>query len=237
LEDTVGRRPAIEKATMLDLIKILSSPRIPSLDDGPVLEALPAVGFLTKLVKIYFSDLHAVFPVIHVPTWKVEKCPTPLLAAMACLGANYSIAEGSQEVAGLLAEITQRAIFWMGQTDTTAFRNTEYVAAMCFHHIYSLGLGNRRLFELAEASRSTMLACLRGMGVLSGDAELSCHNTVASQVRSLSPAELEGTWQTWRDTEAKLRIAWTVFEFDCTIATMTGKRGVFSLNELPSRLP
>ncbi|KEF59378.1 uncharacterized protein A1O9_04222 [Exophiala aquamarina CBS 119918] len=237
LEDTVARRPAIEKATVLDLIKILSSPHIPSLNDGPILEALPAVGFLTKLVKIYFDEFHAVFPVIHVPTWKLESCSTPLLAAMACLGANHSTAEGSQDVAALLAEITQRALFWTGQIDTKAFRSTEYIAAMCFHHLYSLGLGNRRLYELAEASRSTMLASLRGMGVLSDSVASEDKDTVSSQVKHLHIAELERAWQEWREKEAKLRVAWTVFEFDCTIATMTGKRGVFSLNELPPRLP
>lgn len=237
LEDTIGRRPAIEKATMLDLIKILSNPHIPSLNDGPVLEALPAVGFLTKLVKIYFAEFHAVFSVIHLPTWKIELCSTPLLAAMACLGANNSTAEGSQDVAALLAEITQRALFWIGQTDTMAFRSTEYIAAMCFHHLYSLGLGNRRLYELAEASRSTMLASLRGMGVLSDGIATEYTEAVSSQVKHLDAAGLEIAWQEWRDKEAKIRVAWTVFEFDCTIATMTGKRGVFSLNELPSRLP
>jgi len=113
LEDTVGHRPAIEKSTLKDLIKVLSAPQIPSFNDSPALETLPAVSFLTKLVKIYFAEFHPVLSVIHVPTWGIENCPTALLAAMASLGATYSTAEGSQEVAALLAEITQRALFWM----------------------------------------------------------------------------------------------------------------------------
>jgi len=113
LEDTVGHRPAIEKSTLKDLIKVLSAPQIPSFNDSPALEALPAVSFLTKLVKIYFAEFHPVLSVIHVPTWGIENCPTALLAAMASFGATYSTAEGSQEVAALLAEITQRALFWM----------------------------------------------------------------------------------------------------------------------------
>ena len=134
----------------------------------------------------------------------------------------------------LLAEITQRALFWMGQTDTTAFRSTEYIAAMSFHHLYSLGLGNRCLYELVEASRSTMLASLRGMGVLSDGVANADSDSGVSEVRQFDIAELELAWHEWRDKEAKNRVAWTIFEFDCTIATMTGKRGVFSLNELPS---
>lgn len=113
LEQTVGNRPAIEKTTLMDLIKILSAPQIPSLNDSPALEALPAVAFLSQFVKIFFAEFHSVQPIIHVPTWRIEKCPTALLAAMACIGATYSTAPCSEEVAALLAEITQRALFWM----------------------------------------------------------------------------------------------------------------------------
>lgn len=113
LEQTVGHLPAIQTSTVKDLIRVLSAPLIPSLNDSPALEALPAVAFLGQLVKIYFAEFHPALPIIHVPTWRIEKCPNALLAAMACIGATYSTADGSQEVAALLAEITQRTLFWM----------------------------------------------------------------------------------------------------------------------------
>ena len=74
---------------------------------------MPAVSFLGGFIKVYFAEFHPVLPVIHIPTWRIERCPTALLAAMACLGATYSTNDGSQEVSALLAEITQRALFWM----------------------------------------------------------------------------------------------------------------------------
>lgn len=48
---------------------------------------------------------------------------------------------------------------------------------------------------------------------------------------------LERAWNRWRDTELERRIAWSVFEFDCTLATLTSKRGAFSISELPIKLP
>lgn len=113
LEQTVGHPPPIKTSTVKDLIRVLSTPLIPSLNDSPALEALPAVAFLGQLVKTYFAEFHSALPIVHVPTWKIEKCPSSLLAAMACIGAVYSTADGSQEVASLLAEITQRSLFWM----------------------------------------------------------------------------------------------------------------------------
>lgn len=121
LEQTVGHLPAIQTSTVKDLIRVLSAPVIPSLNDSPALEALPAVAFLGQLVKTYFAEFHPALSIIHVPTWRIEKCPSALLAAMACIGATYSTAEGSQEIAALLAEITQRTLFWMVSLVMLAF--------------------------------------------------------------------------------------------------------------------
>ena len=112
MEQTVSHRQAIDKTLVFDLIKILSAPYIPSLNNSPALEALPAVAFLGQLVKTFFDEFQSVLPVIHLPSWRIEKCPTALLAAIACMGATYSKSEGSSEVAALLAEITQRILFW-----------------------------------------------------------------------------------------------------------------------------
>lgn len=116
LEQTVACRPSIQKSILGDLIKVLSGPQIPSLNDTPALEAMPAVAFLGEFTRVYFAEFHNFCPVIHTPTWRIEKCPTPLLAAMACIGATYSSAEGSSELSALFAEITQRALFWTVST-------------------------------------------------------------------------------------------------------------------------
>jgi hypothetical protein len=252
LEQTVGHRPVIDRTTLLDLIRIFGSPFIPVcppishsnailttqvLNDSPAPEALPAVNFLTKLVKVYYEEFHPVINVIHLPTWKIEECPTALLASMACLGATYSSADGSSDVAVLLAEITQRALFWAGQEDTTSWRDPAYITAMCLHHTYSLGSGNRRLYELADAARGVMVTSLRGIGVLADNSESSDSITDSAQLRQLNDAELEDAWSKWRSRELKKRVAWMVFEFDCTISTMTNKRGAFNISELPARLP
>lgn len=80
----------------MDLIKVFSCPQIPSFNDSPALEALPAVSFLGEFVKIYFAEFHPVAPIIHKPTWRIEKYQTALLAAMACIGSTYSTTEGSK---------------------------------------------------------------------------------------------------------------------------------------------
>lgn len=109
---------------------------------------------------------------------------------------------------------------------------------MCFHQIHSLGSGNRRLYELADASRGLLVTSLRGLGILSSDREAQNSNDSGfSDLKRYTAAELEQAWLRWRDKETEKRVAWAVFEFDCTLSTMTGKRGTFSIAELPAKLP
>jgi hypothetical protein len=140
-------------------------------------------------------------------------------------------------VAVLLAEITQRALFWAGQEDTTAWRDPAYITAMCLHHTYSLGSGNRRLYELADAARGVMVTSLRGVGVLADNGQAQDNTVNLSALQQLNDVDLTEAWAQWRLRELKKRIAWMVFEFDTTIATLTNKRGSFNICELPARLP
>jgi hypothetical protein len=76
------------------------------------------------------------------------------------------------------------------------------------------------------------------LGVLSSDIDKNDGNKIDyNSLKKLNPDDLEQTWNNWRDSELEKRIAWSVFEFDCTLSTLTGKRGTFSVSELPVKLP
>lgn len=106
------------------------------------------------------------------------------------------------------------------------------------HQIYALGSGNRRLYELADASRGLLVTGLRESGVLSSDAERSEASKIDFQgLKKMDAPILEQSWNLWRDIEIERRVAWSVFEFDCALSTLTSKRGAFSISELPTKLP
>jgi hypothetical protein len=44
-------------------------------------------------------------------------------------------------------------------------------------------------------------------------------------------------WLRWKDNEQEKRIAWSSFEYDCSLCTLTAKRGAVDLPELPHQLP
>ena len=44
-------------------------------------------------------------------------------------------------------------------------------------------------------------------------------------------------WLRWKDQEQEKRIAWSSFEYDCSLCTLTSRRGAVDLPELPHLLP
>lgn len=56
-------------------------------------------------------------------------------------------------------------------------------------------------------------------------------------LKKMDISTLERTWLRWSEKEMEKRLAWAVFEFDCTLSTLTSKRGAFNIAELPTRLP
>ena len=94
------------------------------------------------------------------------------------------------------------------------------------------------MYEIADASRGLLVTSLRGLGALAAEAEHKATDGLdLMNLKRLDAAALEATWLRWRDNEMEKRIAWSVFEYDCTMSTLTSKRGAFKIAELPARLP
>jgi hypothetical protein len=196
---------------------------------------LAAMQLLRNSLDLYFSEFHSVLPVIHVPTWHISNVPTVALAAMACIGAMYSDDQKGTQQAWSLSEMCMQMIAWLGRSDSTNFYHTHYLIACCLHQIYSLGSGNRRLYQNADCSRGMLIGCLRGMGLLKS--RISTDTTVDGAEISFNTGNLQKQWLCWRDSEQEKRLSWSSFEYDCSLCTLTSRRGAVDISELPSRLP
>jgi hypothetical protein len=54
---------------------------------------------------------------------------------------------------------------------------------------------------------------------------------------AISHDNVTAEWLRWKDQEQEKRIAWSSFEYDCSLCTLTAKRGAVDLPELPHLLP
>ncbi|OCT53940.1 hypothetical protein CLCR_09525 [Cladophialophora carrionii] len=217
------------------LIQLMSSPYLPEMDLSLDVSMMSALDLLKNSLELYFSEFHAVLPLVHIPTFQLTKVPTVTLAAMACIGAMYSDDQQGTEQSWSLSEICIQMIAYLGNGDSTNFYNSPYLIANCLHQIYSLGSGNRRLYQNADCSRGILIGCLRGMGLL--QPRVSTELEREDLKNTISNENVAVEWLRWKDQEQEKRIAWSSFEYDCSLCTLTAKRGAVDLPELPHLLP
>lgn len=84
-----------------------------------------------------------------------------------------------------------------------------------------------------------LMGSLRGLGLLRP--RLGLQHEPAGDAYAAEAgddaAALHATWTAWVAGERDVRIAWASFEYDCSLCTLTNRRGAVDLGELPSTLP
>lgn len=241
------------------LINLFLKPRIPDLDETlQDCTILPAVHLVHRSIVCFFSDFDSILPMIHRPSWSLSCCPTVLIASMACMGAMFLNDENAMDRSRTLSKISARMIFWLvslpprphvairtkpynympqGDSDSNKYHDITYLIACCLHQIYSLGSGSWQMYQDADRSRGVLVGSLRGMGLL--QSRISVETTKPDSQLSIGAdlADVQKEWSQWIVQEQEKRVTWSCFEYDCSLCTLTGRRGAVDLSELPSRLP
>ncbi|KIW02577.1 uncharacterized protein PV09_06028 [Verruconis gallopava] len=218
------------------LVSLLSEPWLPPQEILDHTSLLPAVHLLRRLLDAYFTRFHPIQPVTHVPTWNMSSCPTVLLAAMACIGARVSDDPHAVELSESLSSLCGPIITWLGASDSTCYRNISYLDSLCLHQIYSLGSGSRVLYQNADRSRGVLIGSLRGLGLLNSNLHIE-DDMQDFSLASANSSTIHSEWIAWIGIERERRTAWASFEYDCSLCTLTSRRGAVDLSELPRRLP
>ncbi|RKL38055.1 hypothetical protein BFJ72_g7517 [Fusarium proliferatum] len=231
-------RPRPVQTTLVKgFIQILSENPLPQLETLRDPHSIQAFCSLQRLVDSYFSRFHDIQAIIHKPTWTMSACPPILLTAMASVGALLSDSRSDYELSVALSEICSTMINWMGASDATNYSDVSYLNALCLYQIYSLGSGKRQLYQNADRSRGLLIGGLRGIGLLNPRSSITLsqdHETIRC---SEDDHVLMEDWKEWIRIESGRRASWAAFEYDCSLCTLTSRRGIVDLSELPSELP
>ncbi len=100
-------------AVIKSLIQLMSSSYLPEVDVSMDVNMMSAMELLKNSLELYFTEFHAVLPLVHVPTFQMTKVPTVTLAAMACIGAMYSDDQQGTEQSWSLSEICIQMIAYL----------------------------------------------------------------------------------------------------------------------------
>ncbi|KAF5700769.1 hypothetical protein FGLOB1_10561 [Fusarium globosum] len=227
----------VQTALVKGFIQILSENPLPQLETLRDPHSIQAFCSLQRLVDSYFSRFHDIQAIIHKPTWNISACPPILLTAMASVGALLSDSRSDYELSVALSEVCSTMINWMGASDATNYSDVSYLNALCLYQIYSLGSGKRQLYQNADRSRGLLIGGLRGIGLLNPRSSVTLsqdHETIRGYE---DDHVLMKDWKEWIRVESGRRASWAAFEYDCSLCTLTSRRGIVDLSELPSELP
>lgn len=136
---------------------------------------------------MYFEHFHEQLPVLHLPTFDTAQSPPLFVAALICVGACYSDRSGARTFAVEMIEVLRKTLNALFEHDSTnvSRRDLGWQLACVTHlsasvsltqlrsasliHVYllvmlsGLLIGNKRTYELAEASRGTLINVSRKM--------------------------------------------------------------------------
>ncbi|KAH7171513.1 fungal-specific transcription factor domain-containing protein [Dactylonectria macrodidyma] len=236
LQNSLQSSSGTKTAALEGLVQILSEQKLPKPEDVSERNMAMGIDLLKRLLDVYFSTFQMIQPIFHTPTWSMADCPTMLLATMACIGAVLSSEPNSVELSSSISGFCAPIITWLGVSDSANYSDISYLASLCLHQIYSLGSGNRQLYQNADRTRGVLIGSLRGLGLLRSRPSVQEDTDINGSIATHGTS-LEAEWVAWAAREKEVRIAWASFEYDCSLCTLTSRRGAVDLSELPSKLP
>ncbi|KAH8691285.1 fungal-specific transcription factor domain-containing protein [Talaromyces proteolyticus] len=193
--------------------------------------ALPPLKVLNCFIQLYFEYFHSVFPMLHQATFNPEHVPRLLLLATAAIGCRYSKIEQSSRCADALQELLRRAIAYTCEQDNSQARQLSMAQTIVLNSIGMMYSGDRRLFEIAEASRNTPVTlCRRNGSLQSSVGQPSIGPTTQGML-------LEHKWQQWAHDESLRRLGFCVFLLDAHAAMYLNLHANMAVTELRQSLP
>lgn len=232
-------------------------------DKAELEQAFPDQAVIADFVNMYFTHFHNILPVVHRPTFCIDRCPSTMLIAMVSIGASYSNMKNAKNFADNLSALCKRSLSWMVSEilvllyipanpfplPPKAEAHSEYgsspffLQSLCLQNMYAMGSGSTSLYDAADISRSTLIGNARRIGLFNTAPGEPTHSAppsspgTGSPNRPTPPADLESHWKEWRDREALKRLAWSIFEYDSSFSTLSNRRGAIIISDITINVP
>lgn len=183
---------------------------------------LPSLPVANVFIGLFFEHFLPQAPVLHIPTVEINSLPPALIAAMIVIGAKYSQRRNTRRFSILLLDVARRSLQTAVENDTRLVRETSILYAHALMCYAGLWCGNKRAFEIAEASRGTLVSYLRRC---SSPKDFSPDGTILTESR-------DQRWTLWATSETRKRLQWFVFMLDSQFPALLNLRGMLSLSEV-----
>ncbi|KAF2099256.1 hypothetical protein NA57DRAFT_55232 [Rhizodiscina lignyota] len=188
----------------------------------------PTTEMLNYCIDLFFARFHLGIAFVHRPTFDAssQDC-VPLVLAMASIGACFTNFEGAKPFAHCLSELNRRLLLFMGESETRLTRTYQYIAAQALQGSYGFCNGSKRLFDMSERFRMSLVHNARAMGLFQEPAEFTLEAHASEQSR----------WEAWLAKEQHRRLGWAVYQYDASVSYLHNRRPSIVVGELSLGLP
>lgn len=188
---------------------------------------LSELGIANVFIRLFFAHFEYQVPVIHHPSLQsTDDLPDPLLAIMIAIGATYSRERHSCRFSIVLIDVTRLSTQLAIELDNKMMRDPMVLYALALICHAGIWCGNKRLFELSESLRGTVITYSRHMQQMRFNP-----NASAPEASVTNP---EDQWHSWIQMETKKRLSWVIYGLDCTFPCLLYLPASFSLAEFMS---
>ena len=226
LETTTGLLSTRELSRYVTEFGTMARPE--KADDGEH-SFIPSTKLLNHFLQLYFARFHALYPIIHRPTFDTNGAATYLLLALASIGARYSSVPLAQGYAHALSECGQHMLKVVCQLNHVILHTVAWQQASILLLLAGLSAGNRRDLERAQYYANLPVTSCRRQGWLVDeeiDSDEEKHYT------------LEDRWRRWRDRETLKRLGFAALMLDGMGSTLWNLETSFLFDDAAfSRMP
>ncbi|OOQ89105.1 hypothetical protein PEBR_10657 [Penicillium brasilianum] len=185
---------------------------------------LPGLGIANVFIQLFFTHFEHQVPVIHRPSFKSsDNLPDPLLAIMIAIGATYSQLRHSCRFSIVLIDVARLSTQLAIEQDNRMMRDPMVLYALALICYSGIWCGNKRLFELCESLRGTVITYCRHMQQMR-----LTPSTAGPETSANYPDE---QWHRWILRETKKRLAWVIYGLDCIFPCLLYLPASFTLAE------
>ncbi|KAL2784702.1 fungal-specific transcription factor domain-containing protein [Aspergillus keveii] len=168
----------------------------------------PNLATTNALICIFFTQFEHQMPVIHRPTLRsADDLPDSLLAVIVAIGATYSRAKHTCRFAIVLIDMARLSAQISLELNNRLMRDPMFVYSLTLICYAGLWCGNKRLFELSENLRGTVVTYAR-------HAQRSEY-ALAREEAKRHGTDTERQWHRWIQRESKKRLSWCIYNLDC----------------------
>ncbi|KAL3484521.1 fungal-specific transcription factor domain-containing protein [Aspergillus germanicus] len=170
----------------------------------------PDLATTNALISIFFTQFEHQMPVIHRPTLRSgDDLPDSLLAVMVAIGAIYSRGKHTCRFAIVLIDMARLSALISLELNNRLMRDPMFVYSLTLICYAGLWCGNKRLFELSENLRGTVVTYAR-------HAQRSEYSlSLAKEEAKRYSTDTEGQWRRWIQRESRKRLSWCIYNLDC----------------------